>query len=195
MRHIGVLALQGAFAKHLAMFAAIGADARPFRETAELASLSGLVIPGGESTTIGMLMERRGLVEPLRRAILDGLPVFGTCAGTILLAKEIEGSAQARLGVMDIAVRRNAYGSQVDSFEIPLRLSDPDHGLAGELPGIFIRAPLISAVGPGVAVLADYDGQPVLVRQGRMLAGSFHPELGESTLVHRYFAGLCGVQA
>jgi len=196
MGSIGVLALQGDFQKHLDTLASIGADARPFKDARELADLSGVIIPGGESTTIGMLMERRGLLGPLREAILGGLPVFGTCAGTILLAKEIEGSDQVRLGVMDMTVLRNAYGSQVDSFEARLDCRDPEYGLDLELEGVFIRAPRIDGLGPNVTVLSRFDGMPVLVRQGAMLAATFHPELTASAAVHGYFLKwLCGVPA
>lgn len=193
-KYIGVLALQGAFARHIQMFTNIGVDARPFRELSELSELAGLVIPGGESTTIGMLLERRNLVDPLRQAIIDGLPVFGTCAGAILLARDIEDSDQLRLGTMDISIRRNAYGSQVDSFETRLDVSDEPEGLQEEIDGVFIRAPLITRCGKAVRLLASFDGKPVLVRQERMLAGSFHPELSNSTAVHRYFAErVCGL--
>lgn len=187
MSYVGVLALQGAFHKHLAVFEGMGVDARPFKEPEELGQLSGLVIPGGESTTIGMLLERRGLVEPLRHAIAAGLPVFGTCAGAILLAVEIESSAQIRLGVMEIAIRRNAYGSQIDSFETALFFEDPVCGIRETVEGVFIRAPLIEATGPSVRILARFDGRAVLVRQDNMLAASFHPELTASRTVHRYF--------
>ena len=132
-------------------------------------------------------MERRGLDGPLREAIDAGLPVFGTCAGAILLARGIEGSNQLRLGTLDIEIRRNAYGSQVDSFELSLDLHDPEHRLAITVDGVFIRAPLIIRTGPEVLTLASIDGHPVLVRQGRQLAASFHPELTSSPAVHRYF--------
>lgn len=196
MGYVGVLALQGDFQKHLSMLGSLGADARPFKDARELPSLDGLVIPGGESSTIGMLMERRGLLEPLARAIRGGLPVFGTCAGAILLAADIEGSDQPRLGGVDMSVLRNAYGSQVDSFEARLELSDPERGLSLELEGVFIRAPRIERLGPGVQVLSRFDGRPVLVRQGRILAATFHPELTSSGAVHAYFlSSLCGLPA
>jgi 5'-phosphate synthase pdxT subunit len=192
-KHIGVLALQGDYQKHLDMLLGLGVEARLFRELEDIPRLAGLVIPGGESTTIGMLLERRGLDRALRTAILDGLPVFGTCAGAILLARDIEGSDQLRLGTMGMSIRRNAYGSQVDSFEITLELRDPDHRYGSEIDGVFIRAPRITAVDPGVTVLTQLDGYPVMVRQGRQLAASFHPELTASSMVHRYFAEqLCG---
>jgi 5'-phosphate synthase pdxT subunit len=199
MGPIGVLALQGDFRKHLDMLASLGADARPLKDASELPGLSGVILPGGESTTIGMLMERRGLLEPLKQALAAGLPAFGTCAGAILLAKDIEDSDQLRLGVMDMSVLRNAYGSQVDSFEAKLDFSDPENGLRFELEGVFIRAPRIDRLGPEVQVLARFDGKPVLIRQGRMLAATFHPELTSSSAVHAYFlkrlCGLTGPQA
>ena len=195
MKYIGVLALQGDYSRHIDMLKSMGVPVRPFREPEEIPDLAGLVIPGGESTTIGMLMQRRGLAEPLRQAILGGLPVFGTCAGAILLAREIEGSDQYRLGCLDITIRRNAYGSQVDSFEAKLEINDPEAGLAAEIDGVFIRAPLIVGCGPAVRILSSFDGKPVLVRQGHMMAGSFHPEMSASDQVHRYFAAqLCGIK-
>lgn len=150
--------------------------------------LEGMVIPGGESTTIGKLLVEWDMLEPLRRRILDGMPVYGSCAGLILLCKEIEGSDQPRLGVLDATVRRNAFGRQVDSFETDLHID----GLAGEpLRAVFIRAPLISRVGEGVRVLArldaDHGERIVAVRQGNVLATSFHPELTPDLRLHQYF--------
>jgi 5'-phosphate synthase pdxT subunit len=193
-KHIGVLALQGDYQKHLDMLLGLGVEARLFRELEDIPRLAGLVIPGGESTTIGMLLERRGLDTALRTAIQGGLPVFGTCAGAILLAREIEGSDQLRLGTLGMSIRRNAYGSQVDSFEVKLELRDPSQRYESEIDGVFIRAPRITAVDPGVTVLTQLDGYPVMVRQGRQLAASFHPELTASAMVHRYFVEqLCGI--
>jgi 5'-phosphate synthase pdxT subunit len=185
--YVGVLALQGDFHKHLAVFDAMGVEARPFKETEKVHELSALVIPGGESTTIGMLMERRGMIAPLKSAIDAGLPVFGTCAGAILLAKDIENSTQVRLECMDIRVLRNAYGSQVDSFETKLDLADDKRGIAETIEGVFIRAPRIEQTSGDVEILALFDGKPVLVRQNNMLAATFHPELTKSQVVHRYF--------
>jgi pyridoxal 5'-phosphate synthase pdxT subunit len=197
---VGVLALQGDYANHLEAFREAGADARPFRDADELKSLSGVVIPGGESTTIGMLMERRGLLEPLRNAALAGLPVLGTCAGAILLATEIEaetvftdGSVQPRLGILPMKVLRNGYGRQVDSFEARIGARDPETGLDAEIEGVFIRAPIIRSLGPGVLTLAEFDGQPVMVRKGTIVALTFHSELGSSSAIHAYFAhAMCG---
>ena len=154
MARIGVLALQGAFREHAAALRRLGADVCEVRQLKDMEGLEGMVIPGGESTTIGKLLVEWDMLEPLRRRILDGMPVYGSCAGLILLCKEIEGSDQPRLGVLDATVRRNAFGRQVDSFETDLHID----GLAGEpLRAVFIRAPLISRVGEGVRVLARLD--------------------------------------
>lgn len=183
-KRIGVLALQGAFAEHCRALEALGCTACEVRRVEELEDLDGLIIPGGESTTIGSLLVKWGLMEALKEKIIAGLPVYGTCAGLILLAKEIAGSAQPRLGVMDIQVLRNGYGRQVDSFE-----ADLDIAVLGPEPfvGVFIRAPIIQEVGPGVEVLAEWEGYPVLVRQGKLLASTFHPELTNDLRLHRYF--------
>jgi pyridoxal 5'-phosphate synthase pdxT subunit len=188
MPHIGVLALQGAFQKHIDMLRGLRLDARPFRAASEIPELSGLILPGGESTTMGKLMERRALVEPLRSAIAGGLPVFATCAGLILMADEIDGSEQTRLGGLDIRVERNAYGSQVESFEAKIDVDDPASRLKFEIDGLFIRAPRITRVGAGIGVLASFAGVPVLVRRGPILGMSFHPELTECPRLHEYFA-------
>jgi 5'-phosphate synthase pdxT subunit len=181
---IGVLALQGAFAEHLAMLRRIGARARLVRLPGELAEVDALVIPGGESTTIGKLLVDYALLEPLRERVRAGLPVFGTCAGAIMLARDI-GRDQPLLGVMDMVVERNAFGRQLQSFEADL----PLQGLAGPpLRAVFIRAPVIAAVGPGVQVLARLpDGRIVAARQGPLLATAFHPELTDDQRLHRLF--------
>jgi 5'-phosphate synthase pdxT subunit len=152
-----------------------------------LASVDGLVIPGGESTTIGMLLERFDLMEPLRERIDAGMPVFGTCAGLILMAREISGSEQPRIGSMDVVVERNAYGRQVDSFETQITSA-----VLGEepLPTVFIRAPQIAKVGVGVDVLAETEAGPVLVQQDRQLAATFHPELTADSRIHTYFVSM-----
>lgn len=183
--NIGVLGLQGDVAEHLASLSRCGVAGCRVRRAGELAEVDGLIIPGGESSTIGMLLDRFGLMEPLRERIRGGMPVYGTCAGLILLATEIEGSRQTRIGCMDVAVLRNAYGRQVDSFEAPLQFRDEDQP---PMRGIFIRAPRITRLlDPEVQVLMEAHGDPVLVRQGTMLAGSFHPELTDDARVHRYF--------
>lgn len=188
MARIGVLALQGAFREHAAALRRLGADVCEVRQLKDMEGLEGMVIPGGESTTIGKLLVEWDMLEPLRRRILDVMPVYGSCAGLILLCKEIEGSDQPRLGVLDATVRRNAFGRQVDSFETDLHID----GLAGEpLRAVFIRAPLISRVGEGVQVLARLDADRgeriVAVRQGNVLATSFHPELTPDLRLHQYF--------
>jgi 5'-phosphate synthase pdxT subunit len=156
----------------------------------DLKGLDGLVMPGGESTTMTLLMERVGLLEPLRRAIAGGLPVLATCAGMIVLAREVSDAmdGQQGLGLLDIGVRRNGYGRQVDSFEANLRIE----GLGDrEFPGVFIRAPLVESTGD-VHVLASYDGHPVAVKQGRITALCFHPELSGDLRLHREFVRLAG---
>ena len=184
----GVLALQGDFREHAAALAAAGAEAVEVRAPADLAGLDALVLPGGESTTIGSLAERFGLMEPMRAAIRAGLPTLGTCAGMILLAAGTTGSPQPLLGVLDVVVERNAFGRQVDSFETDL----PVAGLAEPVRAVFIRAPWVSRVGPGVEVLASVDGHPVMVRQGRVLGAAFHPELTGDVRVHRLLLELAG---
>ena len=179
MARIGVLALQGAFREHAAALRRLGADVCEVRQLKDMEGLEGMVIPGGESTTIGKLLVEWDMLEPLRRRILDGMPVYGSCAGLILLCKEIEGSDQPRLGVLDATVRRNETDLHID-------------GLAGEpLRAVFIRAPLISRVGEGVRVLARLDADRgeriVAVRQGNVLATSFHPELTPDLRLHQYF--------
>lgn len=179
----GVLALQGDVREHLASAAATGAEPVPVRHAADLAGLDALAIPGGESTTIGKLAERFDLVEPLRRAIRDGLPTLGTCAGMIFLARSTtEERPQVQLGVLDVVVRRNAFGSQVASFETDLAVS----GIEGPpVRAVFIRAPWIEQVGAGVEVMGEVDGHPVMVRQGNVVATSFHPELTGDARIHR----------
>jgi 5'-phosphate synthase pdxT subunit len=170
---VGVLAVQGNFREHIAMLRDLGADAVEVRKPDQLEGLDGLVVPGGESTTFSRLMRLYGLDEALRTF---GGPVFGTCAGMIVLDR-------AHLGLMDLEVDRNAYGRQVASFEADLQLRDE----ATPLRGVFIRAPRVRDHGPEVEVLAERDGEPVLLRQGRFLVASFHPELTEDTRVHELF--------
>ncbi len=185
---IGVLALQGAFRDHVRAFEACGARTRLVRLPADLEGLDGLVIPGGESTTMTMLMERMGLLAAVSRAVRGGLPTLGTCAGMIVLAGHIsDGRAgQVVLGALDIGVRRNGYGRQVDSFEADLDV----HGLdGGPFRGVFIRAPVVEDVGEA-EVLAEHAGHPVAVRQGRVMALAFHPELSGDLRLHREFLRL-----
>lgn len=180
---IGVLALQGDFARHCAALKRAGAEAREVRVPEDLNGLDGLVLPGGESTAMMKLMERTGMEEAIRAFYTGGGALFGTCAGLILLARSVTHPEQRSLGLLDATVERNAYGRQVDSFETDLSWTED----GGAIRGVFIRAPRIREVGPGVRVLAERDGEPVLVRNGRVLAATFHPELTEDTRVHRYF--------
>ncbi len=185
---IGVLGLQGDVREHARALERAGATPVVVRRPDEIASVDGVVLPGGESTTIGKLLDRFELLEPLRRRATAGMPLYGTCAGMILMATEIAGpqAAPHRLAVMDIAVRRNAYGRQVDSFEADLEVA----GLASPLRAAFIRAPVVERVGPAVEVLAALDDRPVLVRQGHLLASSFHPEMTGDERVHELFVDL-----
>jgi 5'-phosphate synthase pdxT subunit len=184
---VGVLSLQGDFREHIAVLHSLGANAIGVRRPAELAEVSGLIIPGGESSVMDKLSRMFGLAEPLRQAIASGLPVWGTCAGLIMLADAvldgIEG--QQSLGGLNIAVRRNAFGSQLDSFE-----TDLDIPVLGEpsLHAVFIRAPVVDSAGPGVTILSALnDGRVVAVEQGNLLGTSFHPEMTGDTRFHEYF--------
>ena len=179
---IGVLALQGDFAEHIAMLRSIGVEAVEVRLPAQLAQIDALIIPGGESTTITRLLDIYELREPIRRLGLEGLPIWGTCAGAIVLAKEATDLDRPNLALMDIEARRNAFGRQVDSFEEDLNV-----GALGDAPfrAVFIRAPIIERTGPGVEVLARLpDGTIVAAREGPLLATSFHPELTGDTRFH-----------
>jgi len=180
--------MQGAFAEHIWALEAAGAKAQLVRDAKDLEGLEGIVLPGGESTTMTMLMERVGLLEPLRDAIKGGLATLATCAGMIVLAREITDGmpGQSGMGLLDIAVRRNGYGRQVDSFEAPISIE----GMNGRaFPGVFIRAPLVESSGSS-QVIAEHDGHPVALRQGRILALCFHPELTKDLRLHREFVRL-----
>jgi 5'-phosphate synthase pdxT subunit len=185
---VGVLALQGGVAEHLFMLRKVGTEAVEVRLPEHLDRLDGIILPGGESTAIGKLMVEYGLLEPLRARLQIGLPAYGTCAGMILLARDLGGRQQPLLGVMDIQVRHNAFGSQRESFEQDLVVE----GLAGDpFPAVFIRAPAIARTGPAVVTLARLaDGTPVAARQDTLLASAFHPELSDDPRVHRLFLGL-----
>jgi pyridoxal 5'-phosphate synthase pdxT subunit len=185
MQRVGVLALQGDFQEHIDALQAIGVEAIPVRLPEDLAGVQAMVMPGGESTTMRRLLGAYELTQPLRERIQAGLPVYGTCAGCILLAREVDGVLYPGLGQMDIGVTRNAYGRQVDSFETSLAVPV----LVGEeLRAVFIRAPRIDRLGTGVEVLARLeDGSPVAARQGPLLVTTFHPELTGDTRLHRYF--------
>jgi len=184
---VGILALQGDFQKHAEALERLKVCVRQVKSQEELQSADALVIPGGESTTIGKLLVRFGLLRQLAASIEEGLPVFGTCAGLILLAGRIIGYNQPSLSVLDVAVARNAYGSQVMSFETDLSI--PVLGTQ-PLRAVFIRAPIIKAIGPEVEVLASFEGNPVLVRQKQILAASFHPELTDDLRLHQYFLNI-----
>jgi 5'-phosphate synthase pdxT subunit len=190
MMRIGVLALQGAFIEHKNVLTRLGVQPVEVRLPEHLEGLAGLIIPGGESTTIGLLAQKWGLLEPLREFARSGQPLWGTCAGMILMAKEVVDGVpgQPLLGLMEITVRRNAFGRQVDSFEADLPVS-----VLGNPPfhAVFIRAPVIERVGAGVEVLAALeDGTAVAVQHGNLLATAFHPELTRDDRFHRYFLKL-----
>ena len=188
MKKIGVLALQGAFAEHIALLLRLDAEAFPIRLPRELEGLDGLVIPGGESTAISKLMGEYDFMTPLSRLCSEGFPIMGTCAGMILLSKKMVDLGVEPLGAMDIEVRRNAFGRQVDSFEADLEI--PAIG-EPRFHGVFIRAPFIQRAGDGVAVLARLpDGSAVAARQGYMLALAFHPELTDDLRLHSYFLSM-----
>ncbi len=184
---IGVLALQGDFREHIHMLRELGAEAVEVRLPEQLRDLDGLIIPGGESTTIGKIATQYGLIEPIREMVAQGKPVWGTCAGMIVLAKDV-GMRQPLVGVMDVKVKRNAFGRQVDSFETDLNVPEINNGDKNPFHAIFIRAPLMESVGNGVKVLAKLeDGSIVAARQGNLLATSFHPELTHDPRFHKYF--------
>jgi 5'-phosphate synthase pdxT subunit len=182
---IGVLALQGAFREHGAAIARLGHEAREVRVPADLEGLHGIVLPGGESTTVDRLLDSSGLREPLVERLRGGLPAFGTCAGLIVLARDAEDGRpdQRPLGLIDVTARRNGYGRQVRSFEAEVRLRDDEE----PLHGIFIRAPRITRVGPGVEVLATLQQEPVAAAEGSIMVASFHPELTGDDRLHRAF--------
>jgi 5'-phosphate synthase pdxT subunit len=179
---IGVLGLQGAVREHLRSLSRLGIDGVAVKGVDDLPKLSGLIFPGGESTAISLLA-RGALLEDLRCRAAAGFPFFGTCAGMILLANEVEGQKEAYVRAIDIAVARNASGRQVQSFETPLDVE----GIGPDVPAVFIRAPYVTRVGPGVSVLARHEGIPVMAREGNVLVTSFHPELTEDLRVHALF--------
>lgn len=187
---VGVLALQGDFREHKEALKRLGIEAKEVRKKEHLEGLKALIVPGGESTTIGKLAREYGIEDEVRKRVEEGsLALFGTCAGAIWLAKEIVGyPEQPRLGVLEAWVERNAFGRQVESFEEDLEV----RGL-GPFHGVFIRAPAFRKLGEGVEVLAELNGLPVLVRQGKILASAFHPELTQDPRLHRYFLELAGV--
>lgn len=184
---VGVLSLQGDVEEHLAALRAVKVPTCPVKTVEELESVDGLIVPGGESTTVGEMMQRFGLEQPFRRRVKAGMPVWGTCMGMIVMAKKVVGSHQPTLGLLDIEVRRNAFGRQIESAEVPLHVE-----ALGEkpFPGVFIRAPWIESSWGDAKVLASLDGKGVMVRQGVLLGTSFHPELTEDGRIHRYFADI-----
>jgi 5'-phosphate synthase pdxT subunit len=186
---IGILALQGGVAEHAGVLRRLGIAPVDVRLPEHLRDLDGIIIPGGESTTIGKLMAISGLAELLAMSLRQGMPAYGTCAGMILLARRLSDGSQPVLGVMDIRVRRNAYGDQSDSFESSVRVS----GIGDEpVRAVFIRAPVVEQIGPSVQVLAALaDGTPIVVREGALLASAFHPELAGETRLHHFFAEMC----
>jgi pyridoxal 5'-phosphate synthase pdxT subunit len=188
---IGILAVQGDFAAHAAMLAGLGADTVEVRTVADLDDCDGLILPGGESTTQLQFLQEEGLFEAVKKFAADGRAVFGTCAGAILLATEVKNPAQASLGLLDMTVLRNAYGRQMasDVFFGSSNLTDLP------LEMVFIRAPIIDRVGPGIEVLAEYGGKAVLVRKANVMAATFHPELTDDSTVHRYFLELVRASA
>jgi 5'-phosphate synthase pdxT subunit len=185
---IGVLALQGDFALHRAALAHCGVEAVEVRKPEELVDVDGLIIPGGESTTLLKLMEAWNFAPAIEKFHAAGKPLFGTCAGLIVLAREVTEPSQFSLGLIDVGVERNAYGRQRESFEAYGQASLEDRTRPLEM--VFIRAPRIRRVGPGVETLAELNGEPVMVRQGTVLAATFHPELTSDLAVHRYFCRL-----
>ncbi|WP_340020697.1 pyridoxal 5'-phosphate synthase glutaminase subunit PdxT [Paenibacillus sp. FSL K6-1096] len=183
---IGVLALQGAVTEHIVSIGKTGAEGVAIKRTEQLSEIDGLIIPGGESTTIGKLMRKYGFIEAIREFAGQGKPIFGTCAGMIVLAKQIEGGESAHLELMDITVARNAFGRQRESFECDLEVK----GITEPVRAVFIRAPLITGTGKDVDVLAVYNSEIVTARQGNLLVSSFHPELTDDYRLHQYFADM-----
>jgi len=187
-KRVGILALQGDFEAHSKALERAGAEPVPVRTAADLKSIDGLVIPGGESTTILKLLKFMDLKDPLREFAREK-PVFGTCAGAILLAKEVRNPEQESFGLIDLTVERNGYGRQIDSRVASIHPGSEFEKRAGvgDVEAVFIRAPIIRRTGPGVSVLAQYEGDPVLVEQGRHLVATFHPELTQDSRVHKLF--------
>jgi pyridoxal 5'-phosphate synthase pdxT subunit len=186
---IAVIALQGGVQRHVEALAAAGAAPVEVRSPSDLSGCAALVIPGGESSTLSKLLLSSGLFDAVAERLADGMPAFGTCAGMILLADEVLDGRddQHSFGAIDVSVRRNAFGRQLDSFEAPLGITGLDGAGAGPFPAVFIRAPVVERVGEGVAVLASVDGRPVLCRQGPVLVAAFHPELSDDLRLHRLF--------
>ena len=183
---IGILALQGAFREHKSMIEDCGVACVEVRKPKDLTGVSGLIIPGGESTTIGKLMLKNRLDKEIKKRYQEGMHIYGTCAGSVLLAKEIIGMKQFKLGLMDIAIKRNAYGRQIDSFEANLQIRK----LGWPFKGVFIRAPIITSVHNGVKILAKFENKSVMARQKNLLVSTFHPELTGDKRIHQYFINM-----
>jgi len=186
MKRVGVLALQGDFREHVGLIGDLGAAPVPCKPPSELESVDALIIPGGESTTIGKMAMRFGLMDPLRESVVAGLPTYGTCAGLILLANSLTEGDQPLIGGLDVVVRRNAFGRQNESFEADLAVD----GLDDLFHAVFIRAPWIEKAGSGVDVLASIDEHPVMVQQDQILASSFHPEIAGDSRIHKMLLDL-----
>ena len=185
---IGILAIQGDFAAHAAMLQSLGAETKEVRTVADLQECDGLILPGGESTTQLQFLQEEGLAEAIKKFAAEKQPVFGTCAGAILLATRVKNPAQDSLALLDMTVLRNAYGRQLAS-----EVSSGDSKLKSEpMEMVFIRAPIIENVGPGVEILVEFAGKPALVQKGNVMAATFHPELTDDSTVHRYFLDLIG---
>jgi 5'-phosphate synthase pdxT subunit len=178
---VGVLALQGSVKEHVKALKKLKVDAVLVKLPYDLKEINGLILPGGESTTMGKLMRQYGLDKEIKRRYKEGMPIYGSCAGAILLAKDIVGSKQPKLGLMDISIKRNEYGRQVDSFEAELNVFDMP------FKGVFIRAPVISELHDGCKILSKFENKPVMVEQGNLLVSTFHPELTDDLRVHKYF--------
>ncbi|MBD3164861.1 pyridoxal 5'-phosphate synthase glutaminase subunit PdxT [Candidatus Woesearchaeota archaeon] len=183
VKRIGVLALQGDFREHIGILRKLGAKVLEIRNKKQLEGLDGLVMPGGESTTIGKLIKKYGFIDAIKKRYKEGMGIFSTCAGGILLAKEIKNSKQPAIGLVDITIQRNAYGRQLDSFETKLFIK----GFRNKFPAVFIRAPIIKEVHDGVEILAAYEEKPVLVKKKNILISTFHPELTDDKRIHKYF--------
>lgn len=187
--NVGVVAIQGDFSKHIEALLSTGLLATQIHEVRtpeDLAKVDRVIIPGGESSTVGLLMQRFGLGEALKDAVAKGMPIWGTCMGMILMAREVENRDQYRLGLLDITVQRNAFGAQVHSFETELKVNELDEPVLG----VFIRAPIVTQMGSGVEALCEYEGKVVAVRQGNRIGTSFHPELTFDTSFHRWFLNI-----
>ncbi|MFE9279249.1 pyridoxal 5'-phosphate synthase glutaminase subunit PdxT [Paenibacillus glucanolyticus] len=188
---VGVLALQGAVAEHIRSISLAGAEGVPIKRREQLQDVDGLIIPGGESTTIGKLMRKYGFMDAITQFSTQGKPIFGTCAGLIVLAERIQGDEEAHLKLMDITVARNAFGRQRESFETDLDVK----GIDEKVRAVFIRAPLILEVGAGVEVLSTYKDEIVTARQRHLLAASYHPELTDDYRLHQYFVEMVRSQS